>query len=111
MKYQVYFINSRDKRFWLKDCETEGKTFGFDSDFAEGSETIHRHIDAMNDLKKIKLKEKYGEDYDEEKANQNLFKSYYTRMWFNEGVPDMSEIIVDVGSHSEFYVFKKVEES
>lgn len=111
MKYQVYFINSHGKRFWLTDCDSEGDAFGFDSDFTEGSKAIHRHIDAMNDLKKIRLKEKYGEDYDEEKANRNLFKSYYSRMWFNESVPDMSEIIVDVGSHSEFYVFKKVEEN
>lgn len=111
MKYQVYFINSHGKRFWLKDCESENETFGFDSDFTEGNKVIHRHIDAMNDLKKIRLKEKFGEDYDEEKANQNLFKIYYIRMWYNEGAPDMSEIIVDVGSHSEFYAFKKVEEN
>ena len=108
MKYQVFFKNSKGKKFWLKDCETIGTAFGIDSDFSEGWKVIKRHIDAMNDLKIIQLKEKYGKQYDEEKAKKSAFKSYYTRMNFNE---DMSEIIIDVGSWSEFYIFKKIEET
>ena len=35
MKYQVFFKNSKGKKFWLKDCETIGTAFGIDSDFSE----------------------------------------------------------------------------
>ena len=108
MRYQVYFLNNRGKRMWLADCPPQSDSFGFNMDLTEAWKVIDRHIQCLNDLKIVKLKETYGDKYDEEKAKKSLFKKnpFYSAHFNEEG----NELYLDVGSWSEFYIVKKMEE-
>ena len=73
---KLWFSNSRGEEREIADCDT----------WANVTREIHKFIHECN-AKKPK--------------SANPFKSYYTRVWEENG-----RTIIDVGSHTEFFIWE-----
>lgn len=89
------------KRVWFENAYGEERVIKNTANtWHDVCEAIKAFIDRCNHNKIIAAKNKYGDNYQEYKVN--LFQWYYTRTWKQED----GRTRIDVGSHSEFFIWE-----
>lgn len=91
MAMKLWFKNSRGEERVIKNTALTWEEVNTAID-----EFIHRcNVNKINASKRM-----YGDDYDPAKVN--LFTRYYTRVWEQED----GRTCIDVGSHTEFFIWE-----
>ncbi len=89
------------KKVWFQDVYGNERVIKNTANtWAEVNEAINDFIDRCNQNKINEAKRIFGDAYNESKVN--LFKRYYTRVWKQED----GRTKIDVGSHSEFFIWE-----
>ena len=81
---------------WFQNSKGEERLIAAVDNWDDVHRCIKEFINQCNENKIIQSKEIYGDKYDESKVQ--LFKSYYTRIWEEDG-----RTKIDVGSWTEFF--------
>ena len=87
---KLWFENSEGNERLIADCHT----------WQDVNETIDDFIENCNSRKIAASMDRYGEEFDMSKVN--LFKRYYTRVWEQKD----GRTRIDVGSHTEFFIWE-----
>jgi len=88
-------------RLWFENSNGEERVIkNIANTWAEVDQAITEFINRCNMNKHAAAKQIFGDQYDPSKVNE--FKRYYTRVWEQED----GRIKIDVGSHTEFFVWE-----
>lgn len=89
------------KRLWFENADGEERVIDKNADtWEEVNKDIAEFIKQCNQKKIDSAKITFGDAFDESKVN--LFKWYYTRVWAQED----GRTRIDVGSHTEFFIWE-----